>query len=238
MKSKKTLLYLIIIVCLFVFISFFYYVIKASSFDKETYDLNYKEMQIEYVIVEEKIVQEYREAIPSFTEKVVRGKTTGWSRASRYEVGKDVNPGKYSINVSGWANFNSYIGYVEVNSPNIGLIYMDPTAQAVCYHDEGSCSFGPYKKVHGVTFEDREIIYVEFPSYSGQSASLRFEAEIEEIKHEEVPVQEEIIAPSVKVVEKIRLFDDGKEECYINGYIVNKCEILNEYMKIKGMFNE
>lgn len=204
-------------------------------------DTNYIEKSKTYDVGEEKVIIEYVPEKPAYTEKKLSGKTTSWGLKTRYEVGKDLQPGAYYLTSTGWAEFNIFIGAVEVNLNNTkrysGSIYLEPTEQSVCYIHETNCPYGYYKKIGILYLEKGDIIYASYSPHNDQWVNLRFEAQyinIEHPKEEEIP---EVKVNPLQVKESIRKYSNNEYKCYINDYEVPNCSSLNYYDELIKEFD-
>lgn len=202
----------------------------------------YTEKSKTYTIGEEKIIIEYVPEKEAYTETVLSGRTTSWGLKTRYEVGygKDIEPGVYYINTTGWANYNIFIGAVEVSLDNTsdykGTVFLAPLEQSICYISERDCPFDYYKQIGALNLYEGDILYASYSPYSGQGVSIRFEAQYVTIEHpKEEAVPEEKVEP-LKIKETIRKYSSGYK-CYINDYEVPNCDSLNYYDEIIKEFN-
>lgn len=196
---------------------------------------NVVEQKLETIISPSKVIQQAEDAKPEYVEKVVRGKTINSTTKDRLVVGSDIQAGKYNIiGLGSWQYV--FVGAIEVKIPGSRLgFYLDPSLKSGCYYGEQQCDFMSmgeyYKQINNVTLEDGDIVYVNYPVYSSQRSSLKFEAISEDITHDAEPAKEEIIASEIKVTETIKKSND-RAYCYLNENLVNQCEILFNYNEL------
>lgn len=214
---------------------------KTSKLDEK-----YIEKSKNYTLGEEKVIIEYVPEKEAYTETVLSGKTTSWGLKTRYEVGygKDIEPGTYDVNSTGWANYNIFIDAVELDLSNTknysGYVLINPLEHSVCYSKEQNCSFiyslAYYRKIEDLVLHEGDILYTSYGSFSGQGVSIRFEAQYVTIEHpKKEAIPEEKVEPLV-IKESIRKYSNGYK-CYINNYEVPNCESLNYYDEILKEFN-
>lgn len=207
---------------------------------------DYIEKSKTYNVGEEKIIIEYVPEKEAYTETVLSGRTTSWGLKTRYEVGygKDIEPGTYDVNSSGWANYNIFIDAVELDLSHTekynGYVLINPLEHSVCYSKEQNCSFmytlAYYSKIEDLVLQEGDILYTKYGSFSGQGVSIRFEAQYVTIEHpKEEAIPEEKVEP-LEIKETIRKYSSGYK-CYINDYEVPNCDSLNYYDEIIKEFN-
>ena len=203
----------------------------------------YTEKSITYTIGEEKVVVKHVPEKPAYTSTELLGKTTGWGLKPRYAVGHgaDIEPGMYNVVTSGWANYNIFIGAVEVDLNSTenysGAFRVSPLARDICYISERNCAYkyDGYKEVQKLLLVSGDVLYVSYTPFSGQDVSIRFEAQYVTINHpkeEEIP---EVSVEPLEIKESIRKYKDSYK-CYINGYEVPDCDALNHYDDIMKKF--
>ena len=212
---------------------------KTSKLDEQ-----YTEKSKTYTIGEEKIIIEYVPEKEAYTTTELLGRTTGWGLKSKYEIGKgkDIEPGVYNIVASGWANYNVFIGALEIDLDYLkgysGAVRLGPLESDVCYISERDCEYKyeGYKKVEKIELEEGDVLYTSYEYFSGQSISIRFEAQYVTIEHpKEDAVPEEKVDP-LEIKESIRKYSSGYK-CYINDYEVPNCDSLNYCDEIMKQFN-
>ena len=210
---------------------------------KKEVEETYVEKTKTYTIGEEKILQEYSPAKEEyFTEEVI-GKTTGWSLKPKYEIGKgkDIEPGVYNIESKGWAQYNIFIGAVELNLNYLagysGSVRLGPLQMSVCYIDEIECEylFDGYKRVEMINLQEGDILYTSYEPFSGQGVSIRFVPQKIKILHPREEEQPEIKVQPLELKESIRKYSSGYK-CYINDYEVPDCVALKYYDEIVSEF--
>jgi len=211
---------------------------KTSKLDDK-----YIEKSKTYTIGDEKIVIEYVPEKEAYTTTELWGKTTGWGLKSKYEVGKgkDIEPGMYNIVASGWANYDIFIGAVEVEldytNGYSGAVRLGPLERDVCYISEKSCEYkySGYKKVERIFLEEGDVLYTSYEPYSGQSVSIRFEAQYMTIEHPKQEAISEVKVAPLEIKESIRKYSK-QYKCYINDYEIPNCNSLNYYDEIMAQF--
>lgn len=207
-------------------------------------DEPYIEKSQTYTIGEEKIIVEYVPEKEAYTTTELWGKTTNWGLKSKYEIGKgkDIEPGMYNIVAKGWANYNIFIGAVEIELEYTkgynGAVRLGPLERDICYISERSCEYkySGYKKVEKIFLEEGDVLYTSYEHYSGQNVSIRFEAQYMTIEHPKQEAISEVKVQPIEIKESIRKYDD-KYKCYINDYEVTNCKSLNHYDEILKQFD-
>jgi len=215
----------------------------TGCFNIKLFDEDYIEKSKTYTVGNEKIIKEYVPEKKAYKETKLSGKTTSWGLKSKYIVGKgkNIEPGVYNIETKGWANYNIFIGAVELNLDYLkkysGSVRLGPLSVDVCYINEISCTYNysGYKTVQRISLEEGDVIYTSYEPFNGQSVSIRFKAQYVTINHPKQEAQPEIKVMPLVVKETIRKY--SKEyKCYINDYEVSTCESLNYYEEIIKQF--
>lgn len=219
------------------------FLVCGCDTDNSSGNKEYKEKSKTYLVGEEKVIQEYVAPVPAYTTTELWGRTTAWGLKTRYEVGvgKDIEPGMYNIVASGWAEFNIFIGSVEIDlnytKDYNGQVNLGPLERDVCYISERSCpySYSGYKRVEKIFLNEGDILYTSYEPYSGQGVSIRFEPQYFELDHPAVEEVPEVKVSPLEVKETVRKYTD-KYECYINDYKVPDCSSLNYYDELVSEF--
>lgn len=204
--------------------------------DKELrVDNKYIEETITYEVGESKVIKEEIKEKDAYDEKVLSGKTTGWSSKTRYEVGygKDIEPGFYNILSRAGGYDYIFMGAIEVEINNWdNKYYLDPTENAVCYANEQDCFLDYVKRVEGVTLREGDKIFVSHPRYQSQYSYIKFEAQYITVHHDAVSASPEVRVESLKVKESVRKYNNIYK-CYINDYEVFDCSTLKYYNELE-----
>jgi len=239
-KETKTIMlnHLTKLIIVLSILSFFIlYYVNSTNFYSNIFDVETISYSITYTLEDSILLEEAIKAKEEWVETKIDGKTTSWGLKTRYEVGKDLEPGTYTINSKGYASYNIFMGKVDISfKDNNNKYWINPLERAVCYSDEVVCSRTTYyNKVSGLTFELGDVIYTAYSPYSGQSVSIRFEPEEVEIFHPAIEGKEKVYSEPTKVIEEIK-FVKGEYYYYINDIEQESCEKLKKCEDIMEQF--